>query len=133
MAACDSSTFSTLQHCPHYTKKLAVIHQLEFALAICVTNMNLFAPVVVSGLDRIGIKSLYQPGFTEPSFSYTRGMPAVFTNTYLAKINDILHQPHVWAFIGMGIQGKPTCHMTCLASSTSVLVNFGLMGLGSLL
>jgi len=73
---------------------IAVIHQLEFALAICVSDISLFAPIVVSGLDRMGIKALYQPGFTEPSFSYTKGTPAVFANAYLAKINDILCRPH---------------------------------------
>ena len=86
----------------HQVINIAIIHQLEFTLAICVADVNLFAPVVVSGLDRIGIKSLYQPGFTEPSFSYTRGTPAVFANAYLAKVNDILRQPHTRAFIGMG-------------------------------
>lgn len=50
----------------------------------------------------MGIKALYQPGFTEPSFSYTKGTPAVFANAYLAKINDILWRPHARAFIGMG-------------------------------
>ena len=81
---------------------IAVVHRLEFALAIRVSKVNLFAPDTISGLDRIGIKALYQPGFTEPSFSYTKGTPAVFANTYLAKINDILRRPHARAFIGMG-------------------------------
>ena len=81
---------------------IAVVHRLEFALAIRVSEVNLFAPVMVSGLDRMGIKALYQPGFTEPSFSYTKGTPAVFANAYLAKINDILRRPHARAFIGMG-------------------------------
>ena len=81
---------------------IAIVHRLEFALAIRVSDMNLFAPDEISGLDRIGIKALYQPGFTEPSFSYTKGTPAVFANTYLAKINDILRRPHARAFIGMG-------------------------------
>ena len=81
---------------------IAIIHQLEFSLAIRVSDVGLFTPVVVSGLDRMGIKALYQPGFTEPSFSYTKGTPAVFANAYLAKINDILQRPHARAFIGMG-------------------------------
>ena len=82
--------------------ELAVVHRLEFALAIRVSDLNLFVPPVVSGLDRMGIKALYQPGFTEPSFSYTKGTPAVFANAYLAKINDILRRPHARAFVGMG-------------------------------
>ena len=81
---------------------IAVVHRLEFALAICVSDVNLFVPEVVSGLDRMGIKALYQPGFTEPSLSYTKGTPALFANAYLAKINDILRRPHARAFIGMG-------------------------------
>ena len=81
---------------------IAIVHRLEFALAIRVSDMNLFVPDEISGLDRIGIKALYQPGFAEPSFSYTKGTPAVFANTYLAKINDILRRPHARAFIGMG-------------------------------
>lgn len=81
---------------------IAIIHRLEFSLAIRISDVGLFAPVVVSGLDRMGIKALYQPGFTEPSFSYTKGTPAVFANAYLAKINNILRRPHARAFIGMG-------------------------------
>ena len=81
---------------------IAVVHRLEFALAVRVSDVNLFVPEVVSGLDRMGIKALYQPGFTEPSFSYTKGTPAIFANTYLAKINDILRRPHARAFVGMG-------------------------------
>ena len=81
---------------------IAVVHRLEFALAIRVSETDLFAPDTISGLDRIGIKALYQPGFTEPFFSYTKGTPAVFANAYLAKINDILRRPHARAFIGMG-------------------------------
>ena len=45
--------------------------------------MSLFTPDEILGLDRIGIKALYQPGFTEPSFSYTKGMLAVFANIYV--------------------------------------------------
>lgn len=52
--------------------------------------MSLFAPKEISSLDKIGVKALYQPGFTEPSLSYTKGTPAVFANTYLAKVNNIL-------------------------------------------
>ncbi|EDQ98881.1 uncharacterized protein LACBIDRAFT_335574 [Laccaria bicolor S238N-H82] len=74
---------------------IAVIHRLEFALAIRVSNINIFIPDVVSGLDQMGIKALYQPGFTEPSFSYTKGTPAIFANAYLAKINDILFTRHL--------------------------------------
>jgi hypothetical protein len=73
---------------------IVVIHWLEFSLAIRVSEVNLFVPAEVSGLDRMGIKSLYQPGFTEPSFSYMKGTPAIFASAYLAKINDILHCPH---------------------------------------
>ena len=81
---------------------IAVIHRLEFAIAIRVADVGLFVPRVVTGLDRMGIKALYQPGFIEPPFSYTKGTPAVFANTYIAKINDILRRPHARAFIGMG-------------------------------
>lgn len=80
----------------------AVVHRLEFALAIRISDVRLFLPEVVSGLDRMGIKALYQPGFTEPSLSYTKGTPALFANAYLAKINDILRRLHARAFIGMG-------------------------------
>ena len=86
----------------HQVIDIAVVHQLEFALAICVSEVNLFMPVMVSGLDRMGIMALYQPGFTKPSFSYTKGTPAMFANTYLVKTNDILCCPRAQAFIGMG-------------------------------
>jgi len=81
---------------------IAVVHQLEFVLAIWVSDMKLFIPVEVSGLDRMGIKALYQPGFMEPPFSYMKGTPAVFANAYVAKINNILCRPHAQAFVGMG-------------------------------
>lgn len=86
----------------HQVINIAVVYRLEFVLAIRVSDVNIFVPEVVSSLDRMGIKALYQPGFTELSLSYTKGTPAVFANTYLAKINNILRHPHARAFVGMG-------------------------------
>ena len=82
--------------------EIALVHRLEFVIAIRVTDVSLFVPGVVTGLDRIRIKALYQPGFMEPPLSYTKGTPAIFANAYIAKINDILRRPHARAFIGMG-------------------------------
>ena len=81
---------------------IAVVHRLEFAIAIRVSDASLFVPGEITGLDRIGVKALYQPGFLEPPFSYTKGTPAVFANAYIAKVNDILRRPHARAFVGMG-------------------------------
>ena len=81
---------------------IAVVHRLEFAIAIHVSDVSLFVPGEIMGLDRIGVKALYQPGFLEPPFSYTKGTPAIFANTYIAKVNNILRHPHACAFIGMG-------------------------------
>ena len=84
----------------HTILSIALEHRLSFQVGIKFTDFHFFKAPSLSQIDQWLLKTIYKPGFSEPSLNYMS--PFTFLNAYMGKMADILRWPHAHTFIGLG-------------------------------